>query len=95
MTKRPKRHPEEYTDTDPRAMEVWLELLRKKTPGERVDTAFGLTQLVIEMTQTGVRTRFPKADEREVRLRAAALRLPAELMEAAYGWHSGNDGNAR
>jgi hypothetical protein len=32
-------HPEEFTDTDPRAMEVWLDLLRKKTPGERLTAA--------------------------------------------------------
>jgi hypothetical protein len=32
-------HAEEFTDTDPRAMEVWLELLRQKTPGTRLKSS--------------------------------------------------------
>jgi hypothetical protein len=30
------RHPAEFTDTDPRVMEVWLGVLREKTPDERL-----------------------------------------------------------
>jgi len=36
------RHREEFSDTDPRAKEVWLEVLRSKTPGERIEIAFQL-----------------------------------------------------
>jgi hypothetical protein len=79
-------HPEEYTDTDPRAMKVWLDLLRQKTPGERIDMALALTDFAIKMAESGVRARYPGASEREVFLRAAALRLPRDLMIRAYGW---------
>ena len=37
------RHPEEFADTDPRAMEVGPDLLRRKTPGEGIAIALNLT----------------------------------------------------
>jgi hypothetical protein len=67
-------------------MEVWLELLRRKTPGERMAMAFELTDFALRMAESGVRARYPGASEREVFLRAAALRLPRDLMIRAYGW---------
>jgi hypothetical protein len=79
-------HPTEFSDTDPRVMEVWTELLRRKTPGERIAIAFELSEFAIRMSESGVRARYPDASEREVFLRAAALRLPRELMLRAYGW---------
>jgi hypothetical protein len=80
------RHPAEFTDTDPRAMEVWLELLRRKTPGERMTTALELTDFALRMAESGIRANYPDASEREIFLRAAALRLPRDLMIRAYGW---------
>ena len=79
-------HPPEFSDTDPRVMEVWTELLRRKTPGERIALAFELSEFAIRMSESGVRERYPDASEREIFLRAAALRLPRELMIRAYGW---------
>ncbi len=85
--KRPKRHPEQYTDTDPQAMAVWLELLRSKTPGERIDSALQLSELALRVNEAGVRSRHPNASDEEVRARVAASHLPRELVRAAYGWH--------
>ena len=79
-------HPEEFADTDPRAMEVWLNLLRAKTPGERMLMAFELSEFAVAMSESGVRARYPEASEREIFLRSAALRLPRDLMIRAYGW---------
>jgi len=79
-------HPEEFTDTDPRAMEVWLDLLRKKTPGERLTAALDLTALALQMSEAGVRAAFPEADEHEVKMRAASRRLGRDLMIRVYGW---------
>jgi len=78
--------PTEFSDTDPRVMEVWLDLLRQKTPGERIAMVFELTDFAIAMAESGVRARYPEASEREIFLRAAALRLPRDLMIRAYGW---------
>ena len=80
------RYAPEFTDTDPRAMEVWLEVLRAKTPGERIRIAFELTGFALRMAESGVRAAYPQATEREIFLRAAALRLPRDLMIKAYGW---------
>lgn len=38
------------------------------------------------MAESGVRANHPEASEREIFLRAAALRLPRDLMIRAYGW---------
>lgn len=80
------RHAPEFSDTDPRAMEVWLELLRNKTPEERMEMAFRMTDFALGLAEAGVRARHPEAPEREIFLRAAALRIPRDLMIRAYGW---------
>jgi len=87
-------HPEEFTDTDPRAMEVWLELLRHKPPGERLATTLGLADLALKMAEAGVRKMHPQASDREVFLRVAARHLPRELMIRAYSWDPEIDGDA-
>ena len=87
-------HPEEFTDTDPRAMEVWLELLRQKAPGERLSTTLGLSDLALKMAEAGVRKMYPQAPDREVFLRAASRHLPREMMIRAYGWDPEIDGDA-
>jgi hypothetical protein len=83
-------HPAEFSDTDPRVMRVWLELLRAKTPDERMAMAFELTDFALKVAESGVRARYPDASEREIFLRCAALRLPRELMIRAYGWDPGD-----
>jgi hypothetical protein len=80
------RHPPALTDTDPKAHQVWMDLLRSKSPGERIAIAFNLTEFALQMAESGVRARYPGASEREIFLRCAALRLPRDLMIRAYGW---------
>ncbi len=80
------RHPAEFSDTDPRAMEVWLGVLREKTPGERIAIALDLTDFALRMAESGVRANYPQASECEIFLRCAALRIPRDLMIRAYGW---------
>ena len=66
-------------------MEVWLDLLGAKSPGERLMMALDLSDLAIRMSEAGVRAQHPHVSEREVFLRAAARRLPRDLMIRAYG----------
>ncbi len=80
------RHPPEFQDTDPAAMEVWLELLRKKTPGEKLAAVLGASDLLLACYEMGVRRQHPGASEMEIRARVAARHLPRELVIAAYGW---------
>jgi hypothetical protein len=79
-------HPEPYSDTDPRAMAVWIGLLRRMSPAEKIAAVFNLTRIAFELSEAGVRMSYPKADNREVFLRAAARRLSPDLMLRAYGW---------
>lgn len=72
-------------------MEVWLSILRSKTPGERLMMALDASAFAIRASEAGVRSRYPDACEREVFLRAVALRLPKDLMLRAYGWHPTQD----
>src|SRR5262245_55851805 len=80
------QHPQPYADTDPRAMEVWLGLLRKMPPGDKLKVTLDLGRFALQMAEMGVRSRYPQADDREVFLRVAALHLGRDLMIQAYGW---------
>jgi hypothetical protein len=84
-------HPEPYTDTDPRAMEVWLDLLRRMPPGKKIESVFSLNRIAIQFSEAGVRIAYPNADDREVFLRAASRRLSRDLMIRVYGWDPGTD----
>lgn len=75
-------------------MEVWIELLRQKAPGERLAAALSLADLALKMAEAGVRKVHPEAADREVFLRVAARHLPRELMIRAYGWDPETDGDA-
>ena len=79
-------HPQPYSDTDPRAMEVWIDLLRKMPPGEKIAAVFALSRMTFQLSEAGVRMAYPDADDREVFLRTAARHLSRDLMIRAYGW---------
>jgi hypothetical protein len=73
-------------DTDPRALEVYFEIQRRRPPGQKLEDAFDLSEGLFEAVKAGIRLRHPAASEREVFLRAVSTRLPRELMIKAYGW---------
>ncbi len=75
-----------YGDTDPRAMAVWLDLLRKMPPGDKIASVMELSRIALGMAEMGVRLRHPQANDREVFLRVAATHLTRDLMIRAYGW---------
>ena len=75
-----------FSDTDPKALEVFLEIHRKMPVARKIDTVFEMTELVLAAAKAGVRMQYPDADEREVFLRATARRLDRETMIRAYGW---------
>ncbi|MBI1786075.1 MAG: hypothetical protein HYR60_00715 [Acidobacteria bacterium] len=75
-----------YSDTDPRAFEVWVRLQRKMTPGEKIQLALSMSAMLMRCSEAGVREMYPHADDREVFLRMAARRLDRETMIRVYGW---------
>ena len=78
--------PTELTDTDARATEVLLSLQRRMLPGEKILAVFALSDMLMRLSEAGVRRLFPAADGREVFLRAAARRLGRETVARVYGW---------
>jgi hypothetical protein len=80
-------YPRPYQDTTPEALEVWLDLLRKMPAGKKLIGALDLSDFVFEIAQSGVRSDFPEADEREVFLRTVARHLTREEMNRVYGWN--------
>lgn len=75
-----------YDDTDPKTLEVFLQLHRNMTPGERVARVFEMTAFQDGLQRASVRSMYPEAGEREIFLRVAARRLDRETMIRAYGW---------
>ena len=56
------------------------------TPSQRVARVFELTEAHHAQQRESIRATYPEADEREVFLRVAALRLDRETMIKVYGW---------
>lgn len=75
-----------YEDTDPEALEVFIQLHRQMTPGQRVARVFELSALHEGLQRWSVKSMYPQADEREIFLRVAARRLDRDTMVRVYGW---------
>ena len=88
-------HAPEFTDTDPRAMEVWLDLMRRMPAGEKLGATLNASQFLLQLYEMGVRRLHPDANDREVLLRVAARHLPRDLVIRAYGWDSEGDADSR
>lgn len=88
---KPHERPSIPSDTTPEAWRKFIEAHSKLTPGERVTMAFEWTASLLRMAEESVRRRHPRAGEREVFLRAAALRLGNQTVERVYGWNPGTD----
>jgi hypothetical protein len=73
------------SDTSPEAWRVFLDLVRRATPGERMQRALELSDMVRAFAEAGMRQRYPGAGEREIFLRMAQLYLGEELARQVYG----------
>ena len=74
-----------FEDTDPQALEVFIELHRKMTPGQRAAQIFELAAFMEGLQRSSVMSMYPHGDEREVFLRVAARRLDRDTMIRATG----------
>ena len=75
-----------FSDTDPRALQVYLDIHRRMTPTQKLRTVFQMMEMLWNLSETGVRALYPQAGEREVFLRTAARRLDRRTMIRVYGW---------
>jgi hypothetical protein len=76
-----------YSDTDPKALQVFIDLQRKMTPAEKTAGVFQMNEAVRRITETHERKRHPGASDHEIFLRVAAHRLDRDTMLRAYGWY--------
>jgi hypothetical protein len=92
MRKRPNRL---FDDTSPAAEAKLLELLRKKTPSEKLRMVNQLNASLKTLTMSGLRRRFPHADEAELRVHYAEHLLGPEkarlVLEACAKKRSAQD----
>ncbi len=71
-----------FSDTDPEAARVQLELLRAAGPGRRARMALELSALVIQLARRGLRATLPAgASEQDAALRFVELYYGAELAD--------------
>jgi hypothetical protein len=75
-----------YSDTEPRALKVFLNCQRRLTPAQKLQSVFDQIELVRGMTEALERRRNPAASDREIFLRVTARRLDGEIMLRVYGW---------
>jgi hypothetical protein len=78
-------------DTDADAFRALIEIRRNMTFDERFRQFLEMSEMVLRGYEDRVRRERPQAGEREVFLRAAALRLGNETVRRVYGW-SPDDG---
>jgi hypothetical protein len=73
-------------ETDPKEFAALVKESREMTPSQRLTRVFELTEAHHAQQREAIRLMYPAADEREVFLRVAALRLDREMMIKVYGW---------
>ena len=71
-------------DTTPDAERIQLEAWRRMTPAQKL--RIELVRASEELARAGIRERHPDADEREVELRLAALRMDRSTMIRLFDW---------
>lgn len=75
-----------YSDTDPRALRVFIEALRRKSAGEKVAAVFEMSRFVMDLAEENVRQASHGLSEREVFLRTVSRWHDRETMIRVYGW---------
>jgi hypothetical protein len=75
-----------YSDTDPKALKVFLDLQRSMAPAQKIQSVFELNRLLRGLAEARERELHPQADDREIFLRVVARRLDRETMKRVYDW---------
>ena len=72
-------------DTSPEAWKVYLDLMRKMSPEEKLQRTFEYSAMVRNLAEAVLRREHPSASDREIFLRTARQRLGADLYDKVYG----------
>jgi len=74
-----------YSDTNPKMEALQIALWRQATPTRKMEMVAQLNASVRTLALTGLRSRYPKASEAELRRKLADLLLGEELARKVYG----------
>jgi hypothetical protein len=74
-----------FSDASPETERVLFAMLRDMPAWRKLDLVAQLNQTVRELALSGLRDRYPYADEAEIWRRLADLVLGSELAEKVYG----------
>jgi hypothetical protein len=83
-------HPQPYSDTDPRMMEVWIDLLRKQSLGDKLKTVLTMAGGGHMQRLVNLRKRFPKANRREILEHITALKIGEDVQLGSMSEDSRN-----
>ena len=86
MSEKRKPRCDYYSDTDPRALEVFLDLQRKMSPEKKLAMVFASIRMLDKFVEAGIRHDYPQAGDREIKMRLASRRLDRDTMIRAFGW---------
>jgi hypothetical protein len=81
-----------FTDTDPEAERVLVELLRRAPLWKRAAQLSGLIEARHALILADLRRRYPEADAGELRKRLAARLLPREDVIRVFDWDPEKEG---
>jgi hypothetical protein len=79
-------------DTRPETARLLLEGYRRMTAAQKLARVVDLSLASRQMAEARIRAQYPRADEREIRMRIAALTLGRDLVKRAYGWDPEREG---
>jgi hypothetical protein len=74
-----------YPDTHPKMEALQIQLWRQASPTRKMNMLAQLNASVRLLALTGLRSRYPQANEAELRRRLADLLLGEELARKVYG----------
>ena len=74
-----------YSDTHPKMEALQIQLLRQATPTRKMEMLGQLNASARTLALMGLRSRYPRAGEAELRRRLAGLLLGEELARKVYG----------
>lgn len=76
-------------DTNPRATARYYELLREKSPAERLEMASALTSVVRELSLAGIRRDSPNLTQRQLQAKLAERMYGRDVAVRLFGVESG------
>jgi hypothetical protein len=75
------------SDTDPALEKVMIERIRQMSAAEKFHRIGQMNRFLEDLALAEIHRRYPDADEQECRMRLASRRVPAELLQKAFGWN--------